>query len=127
MTNSKEWQILAVEDDPDGQEVISGILKLHNIPVLTVETAELAIQALESQSYTAAVIDLALPGMDGIQLISQIRNSQKTAQMPCMAITAFHSASVKKQALAAGFDSYISKPINAASFLDNIRSVISNS
>jgi CheY-like chemotaxis protein len=113
-----------VEDEPDGQMVVGGILNYFNITVDAVGNAEDALAALNSKNYTGAVIDLALPGMDGMMLLKEIRNSATLSSMPCVAITAFHTSAVKQQAIDAGFDAYFPKPIDDTTFIRELSRVI---
>ncbi|MBI1276579.1 MAG: response regulator [Anaerolineaceae bacterium] len=120
-----KWHVLIVEDEIDGQEVVEAILGYFNISADAVGTAEDALHLLNQNQYTAAVIDLGLPGMDGIELISAMRNDSTYAQLPCVAITAFHSSQLKQQALAAGFDAYFAKPLDDTSFVRELDRIIS--
>lgn len=122
MTNS---QVLVVEDEVDGQEVIRGILDHANIAADAVGTAEDALTLLQQNSYRAVVIDLALPGMDGMELLATIRQNSDTAHLPCIAATAFHTSAVKQDALAAGFDAYFSKPLDDAAFIQEMGRILS--
>lgn len=124
MSGTSDWNILVVEDEPDGQAVVSGILRNSNIATDAVGSAEEALSRLANQSYTGVVIDLALPGMDGMDLLTAIRNDPSIADLPCVAITAFHSSKVKKQALDAGFDAYLSKPIDRTMFVEELSRVV---
>jgi CheY-like chemotaxis protein len=120
-----DWTILIVEDEPDGQEVVMGLLHHHNMRAESVATAEEALDFLSRHPYTGAVIDLMLPGMDGLGLLKAIRSDPGTAGLPCVAITAYHTSIVKKQALDAGFDAYFAKPLDNASFAHELTSIIS--
>ncbi len=124
MADATQWLILVVEDEPDGQEVVATLLGNFNITVNAVFTAEEALRLLEKNTYTAAVIDLALPGMDGLSLIKKIREKPETAKLPCVAITAFHSSLVRHHAVASGFDGYFSKPLDDISFVRELKQVI---
>jgi CheY-like chemotaxis protein len=119
-----QWNILVVEDEPDGQEVIRDILENHSIGAETVGLAETAIQCLGEKSYTGLIIDLALPGMDGMNLLQTIRNNDETAHLPCLAITAYHNSLVKQQALEAGFNAYLSKPFNEQSLMYELKRIM---
>jgi CheY-like chemotaxis protein len=114
MTNQK---ILVVEDDIDGQEVVKRILRYHKIPADIVSSGEQAIAQLASNEYTAAIVDLSLPQIDGWTLLSTIKNTPTIAQMPCVAVTAFHSAEVAIKAIEAGFVAYFPKPLDPTSFV----------
>ncbi len=119
-----DWNILVVEDEPDGQLVVSGILGYFNINVATVGTAEEAFAMLQEYPVTAAVIDLNLPGMDGIMLTRQIRGTPELQNLPCVAITAYHTSSVKAQAIAAGFDAYFPKPLDDTAFVRELERLL---
>ena len=120
----KNWHILVIEDEPDGQEVFSRILSYFAVKTDTVDTAEDALSLLKQNQYTAVISDLALPGMDGIELINLLRNDPKTAHLPCVATTAYHSSLVKQQALEAGFDAYFPKPLDDTTFIRELERII---
>jgi CheY-like chemotaxis protein len=124
MKSMNNWRVLVVEDEPDGQEVVKGILDYFNIATNAVGTAEEAVQALQSERYNAVVIDLALPDMDGMELVTAIRSNQDTASLPCIAVTAFHASLVKQQALQAGFDAYFPKPLGDTAFVEELNRII---
>ncbi|MCA0454089.1 MAG: response regulator [Chloroflexi bacterium] len=127
MPPMNEWNVLIVEDEVDGQEVVQAILGYFNINANAVGTAEEAILLLNKQHYTAAIIDLGLPVMDGIQLLTTIRNHPNISDIPCIAITAFHTSQLKQEALAAGFDAYFSKPLDDTGFMRELDRIISRS
>ena len=122
-----EWTALIVEDEPDGQLVIAGILEFFNVATDSVSTAEDALQSLAAHHYQAAIIDLALPGMDGLELVRTIRQNPATANLPCIAVTAYHMSSVKQQALDSGFDAYFAKPIDDTIFVRELNRIIARS
>lgn len=119
-------RILSVEDDPDGQEVVSTILTHMNIPMDVAYNAEQAEELLSSQSsqYKAVLIDLALPGKDGWELLADIRSSAQTQHLPCIAVTAHHNSRLRQDALTAGFDAYFSKPLDAMAFVREIEAIM---
>ncbi len=107
--------ILIVEDDPDGQALVSHIIGHLNIPHEVVGDAEKAAQHLfeSGQQYRAVIIDLALPGKDGWTLLEEIRENPKTEDLMCIAVTAFHTSKIREQALQSGFNAYFAKPLDA--------------
>ena len=119
-----EWNVLVVEDDPDGQEVVGRILRYHNISADIAGTGEEALALLDHNEYSIAVIDLALPKIDGWRLLDAIRKSPRTKLMPCVAVTAFHSAEVATKAIKMGFSAYFPKPLDAASFMRELHRFI---
>lgn len=119
-----DWNILVIEDDHDGQEVVSRMLKYHRIPHMIAGSGEEAFQYLESEPISACIIDLALPGIDGWGVLSAIRGDSQLSSLPCVAITAFHSAEVAVKAIEAGFDAYFSKPLDATSFVRELTHIL---
>lgn len=118
--------ILIVEDDPDGQAMVSHVVNYMRIPYEVVGDAEKALQKLGegSGNYRAVIIDLALPGKDGWELLSDIRNNPATADMTCIAVTAFHTSKTREQALRSGFNAYFSKPLDATHFARELEVLI---
>jgi len=120
-----KWTALVVEDEPDGQLVVAGILEYFNVASDAVGTAEDALQALAKHPYEVVIIDLALPGMDGLDLVRTIRQNPATANLPCVAITAYHTSSVKQQAIDSGFNAYFAKPLDDTLFAQEINRMVS--
>lgn len=126
MSEDRTLTVLVVEDEPDGQVVLSELLEFSNIHTHTVGTGEAALRQLEANTYQGAVIDLALPGMDGFTLLEYIRSHSNPAiaSLPCVAVTAYHTSSIKKQALDNGFNGYVPKPIDRRLLLQELMRVI---
>lgn len=124
MSPMRDWRILVVEDEPDNQLVVAGLLSYFNIAVDAVGTAEEALAFLQNVTYQCAIIDLMLPGMDGLSLVQTIRANDATAQLPCIAITAYHTSAVKQQAIESGFDAYFSKPLDDTTFVRELERLI---
>jgi two-component system, cell cycle response regulator DivK len=120
----RNWNVLVIEDEPDGREVLREMLARGSINVEAVGSAEQGIDLLHRHHYHAVIIDLMLPEMDGLQLIRMIRANPATARLPCIAVTAYHTSSVKKQALEMGFDGYFPKPLDRRTFIDEVRRLI---
>jgi CheY-like chemotaxis protein len=110
-----QGRILVVEDDPDGMEMITTMLQHMRFDVDTSENAEEAAGALfdSGNRYNAVVIDLALPGKDGWELLSEIIDNPDTSHIPCIAVTAHHTSKLREETIRAGFVAYFPKPIDA--------------
>jgi CheY-like chemotaxis protein len=123
---SQHDRILVVEDDPDGQAVVAHILQSMKIPVDVAKDAEEAEQYLfvRDTPYRAVIIDLALPGKDGWELLSEILDDPNVADIPCIAVTAFHTSKMREEALRAGFTAYFSKPLDATSFARQLTAIL---
>lgn len=118
-------RVLIVEDDPDGQELVSRMLHHHHIEVDMVENGEAALSLLDAHAYAGVVIDLRLPGMSGWLLLRNIQEKYATPKLPCIAITAYHSPEVAMEAKRAGFAAYFPKPLEAGEFIHKIQSLFS--
>lgn len=116
--------ILVVEDDPDGRELVSRMLRYHRIPVELVNDAEAAIEQLNVNDYSGVIIDLNLPGMDGWTLLKNIQHNTRTSHLPCVAVTAYHSVETAVQAIENGFSAYFPKPLEATSFVRELERVL---
>lgn len=112
--------LLIIEDERDNQEVLTRLLQMANVSADSAMTAEEGLHFLANQEYDGVIIDLALPQMDGFGLLRTIRESAQLRHLKCVAITAFHSAEVKKQVIEVGFDGYFAKPISTRNFVNDV-------
>lgn len=101
--------ILLVEDDLTVAEVICGLLQVRGHRVLHVGHGLAALSELSAQSYDIALLDLDLPGIDGLQLASQLQAMGH--QLPLLAVTARADAEAAEQAMASGFNGFLRKPV----------------
>lgn len=116
--------VLIVEDDPDGQELVARMLMRAGIQVEIAGTAEDALRLITPDEHVAIVIDLALPGMDGFELFSHIQQNPALAQLPCIAITAFHTPTLRQRVMNDGFDAYFPKPLDDIRFLRTVKEIV---
>jgi CheY-like chemotaxis protein len=113
--------ILVIEDEEDSGEVMADILEYHGLGSMVATNAEIGLELVASNDFDAAIIDLALPGMDGIAMVRKLRAMAGYETLPCIACTAYHTSKVRQEALAAGFDAYITKPLTQASLMTVLR------
>jgi len=123
----EDWYVLVIEDDPDGQEVVARILRHQNIHFDVAATGEEALALAQSNAYTLAIVDLALPGLDGWGFLSAIQDNPATSALPCVAVTAFHSPDVAIKAIEVGFMAYFPKPIDATGFIRELERIVNKS
>jgi CheY-like chemotaxis protein len=123
---ANNWHILVIEDDADGQEVMATLLGHLNISIDIAGDAAEAEQYLfnSGTAYNAAIIDLALPDKDGWQILSEVLADPATADLPCIAVTAYHTSKLREDAILAGFRAYFPKPIDGTSFLRELETVL---
>lgn len=123
---ANKWHVLVVEDDADGQEMMQTLLGHLNISTDVAEDAAAAEKLLfqSGKKYSAAIIDLALPDKDGWQILSEILANSQTADLPCIAVTAYHTSKLREDAILAGFRAYFPKPVDGTAFLRGLESIL---
>jgi signal transduction histidine kinase/ligand-binding sensor domain-containing protein/CheY-like chemotaxis protein len=108
----RSFSLLLVEDDPTVADVLTGLLRLQGHHVVHVPHGLSALAAVATTPFDAALLDLDLPGMDGLALARQLR-IQGFAR-PLIAVTARADAGAEPDAMEAGFDHFIRKPMTNA-------------
>ncbi len=96
-----KWHILVVEDDGDAQVMMSTLLGHLNISSdIAADAAEAEYFLFESgKTYDAAIIDLALPDKDGWQILAEVLDNEQTADLTCIAVTAYHTSKLREDAI----------------------------
>ncbi|MGE5178592.1 MAG: response regulator [Bacteroidota bacterium] len=117
--------VLVVEDDPDALEAISAVLKRAGAEVTSVKSVPEALIALGRSRTDVLVSDIAMAGMDGITLIRAIRerSQQRGGEVPALALTAYTGGETQRRALEAGFQAYLTKPIDASDLVSAVGSL----
>lgn len=126
MSHEGRLHLLVIEDDQDGQEVMATILAHLRLSFDVAGSAAEAEHFLyaSGRRYDAAIIDLALPDKDGWQILADIRDNPQIGELPCVAVTAFHTSKLREEALQAGFNAYFSKPIETTSFARSLEALL---
>src|SRR5262249_55749420 len=119
-TDPNAWEVIVVEDQSDLAEVVAKILRHHGITVHITANAVECLDLLATVKPTLIITDLAMPGMDGWQMLEHLRSEAATASIPVVAITAYHSPEVADSAIRVGFDAYFPKPVEAGSFVTRL-------
>ena len=117
--------ILVVEDNERNLKLLRDVLEYAGFDVRAARTAEDGISLAVSEPPDLVLMDLQLPGMDGMEALRRLRESPRTADIPVVAVTAQAMKHDRERALEAGFDGYIEKPISVRVFPDQVRSFLS--
>lgn len=107
-------EILIVDDNPQNLKLARLILEKQGYAVRTAADAEQALETLASYEPRLILMDLQLPGMDGLALTRKLKSDPARAGIPIIALTAYAMKGDEERARAAGCDGYISKPIDMA-------------
>jgi len=116
--------ILIVEDDEKNRKLARDVLRVKGYQTVEACTAEEALRLAKETSPAVILMDLQLPGMDGITALARLRADPATRGIPVIAVTASAMTHNRQQILAAGFDGYQTKPINVNEFLETVRQVL---
>ncbi len=116
-------EILVVEDNEQNLELVEYLLEEEGITVRSALDADQARAELEKAIPDLILMDMQLPGIDGLTLVQEIRGQNPTLTLPIIALTAHAMRGDRERFLAGGCDGYIPKPIDAANFISQIREV----
>ncbi len=108
--------ILVVDDNPTNLKLASELLEMEGYEVLRASDAEEAQSILGEARPELILMDIALPGMDGLELTRKLKSTPGLAHIPIIALSAFAMKGDEEKALASGCDGYITKPINTRTF-----------
>jgi CheY-like chemotaxis protein len=118
-------RILLVEDDPETLDMLKCIFDECGAEVITAASASEALEALERYRPDALVSDIAMPNQDGYDLIRQVRSRgpEQGGKIPAVAVTAYASTEDRERALASGFQTHVSKPIDPGQLIATVASL----
>ena len=113
--------ILVVDDNDAGQLLVCTVLQLEGFRVDSAGSSAEVLERLTARAPDLILMDMQLPGQDGLALTRQLKADPATATIPIVALTAHAMAGHREQALAAGCSGYISKPIDTRTLGHQVR------
>ncbi len=116
--------ILIIEDNEKNRKLVRDVLQVKGYKTIETETAEEGLKLALQQSPALILMDIQLPGMDGITALKQLRADPKTNGIAAIAITASAMTHNRQTMLAEGFDGYQTKPISVKEFLAEVQRVL---
>ncbi len=116
--------ILIIEDNEKNRKLVRDVLQVKGHKTIESDTAEQGLKLAIEKSPNLILMDIQLPGMDGITALKQLRTDPKTKSIPVIAITASAMTYNRVTMLAEGFDGYQTKPIRLKDFLDEVQRVL---
>jgi CheY-like chemotaxis protein len=119
-------RVLVADDEPDARELTRVVLESSGGHVVAVASAGEALNALRQQSFDALVADIGMPGQDGYSLIRAIRTLPAGAggSIPAVAVTAYTSVREREEALTAGFNAHMGKPVDPEQLVATIAAAV---
>jgi two-component system, cell cycle response regulator DivK len=117
----KTWIVLVVDDERDNLEVVAESLEFNGAVTKTAKNGAAAIEMLQTFKPNIILMDLSMPVMDGWETRRRIKDNPETQHIPILALSAHAMSGDKERAIAAGFDGYLTKPINVLTLAKDIR------
>lgn len=117
-------RILVIDDNPTNLKLASDLLEFANYEVFEAEDAEQALRVIQQTPPDLILMDIALPGMDGLTLTRHLKTGNETRQILIIALTAFAMRGDEKRAREAGCDGYITKPIDTRKLARQVAEVL---
>jgi two-component system, cell cycle response regulator DivK len=118
--------ILIIEDNEKNRKLVRDVLQVKGYRTIETETAEEGLKLASEQPLALILMDIQLPGMDGITALKQLKAEAKTKNIPVIAVTASAMTYNRQTMLAEGFDGYQSKPISVKDFLGELERVLAS-
>ena len=114
-------QVLVVEDNERNMKLFRYVLQASGYRTLEATTGERAVELVIEHGPDLVLMDIQLPDIDGVEALNRLRAEVQSASVPVLALTAQAMDGDRERFLAAGFDGYLSKPVNIADFVATVK------
>ena len=114
-------QVLVVEDNEKNMKLFRDVLEASGYRLLEATTGEQAMELAVEQQPNLVLMDIQLPDIDGVDALGRLRADARTASIPVVALTAQAMHGDRERFLDAGFDAYISKPVDIVEFVKTVK------
>jgi two-component system, cell cycle response regulator DivK len=114
-------KILVVEDNEKNMKLIRDFLQATGFRTLEATTGERAVELAAEHGPDLVLMDIQLPDIDGLETLGRLRADERTAAIPVVALTAQAMDGDRERFLAAGFDGYLSKPMDIARLVATVK------
>jgi two-component system, cell cycle response regulator DivK len=114
-------RVLIVEDNEKNMKLFRDVLQATGYSTLEATTGEEAIELSLSQAPALVLMDVQLPGIDGVEALERMRQNERTASIPVLALTAQAMSGDRERFLEAGFDGYLAKPVDVGALIEAVR------
>jgi two-component system cell cycle response regulator DivK len=115
--------VLVVEDNDKNRKLVRDVLTYRGFEVIEAETGEDGVRLARERLPRLVLMDIQLPGIDGIEALRRLRADDATRGIPVIAVTASALDRDRRKIMAAGFDGYQSKPLNVKGFMAAVEAV----
>lgn len=119
-------RILVVDDIEANRELLCLVMEDEGYETLEAENGDRALYLVESENPDAILLDVHMPGMDGIEVCRRVKASASSSHIPIIMVSADSQSSIVASALAAGAESYIVKPFDEEKLTDQLRQALNH-
>jgi len=116
-----EGVVLVVEDNEKNMKLFRDVLQASGFATLEATTAEEGLELAAANRPGLVLMDVQLPGIDGVEALTRLRADDRTAAIPVIALTAQAMRGDRERFAEAGFDGYLSKPVNVLELIDTVK------
>ena len=116
--------ILIVDDDDDTRDLVAGFLERDGLTVLQAKDGESALVVIENENVDAVLLDVMMPGLDGLCVCRHIRESPDLRGIGIIMLTALDGLAAELQSISAGADAHITKPVRRTELIDRVRDIV---
>ena len=116
--------ILVVEDNEKNRRLVRDVLTFKGYEIIEAETGEDGVRLAQERRPHLVLMDIRLPGIDGVEALRRLRADAATRDIPAMAMTASVMTSDRQRIMSAGFDAFQSKPLNVREFVGAVEQLL---
>ena len=117
-------QVLVVEDNERNMKLFRDVLESSGYRTLEATSGEHAVEMVVEHCPDLVLMDIQLPGIDGVEALGRLREDETTAKIPVVALTALAMKEDRERFMAAGFDGYLEKPLSVPSLAGQVAEMI---
>jgi two-component system, cell cycle response regulator DivK len=117
-------RVLIVDDNRASRDLIRAILKPVRCEIVEASHGQQALDLIQQERPDLVLLDIDMPGMDGITVVKRIRENQSLAGLPVVAVTAFAMEGDREKGMAAGFTAYLTKPVRVALLRQQVQQLL---
>jgi CheY-like chemotaxis protein len=117
-------KVLIVDDNRASRDLIRAILKTVRCDIIEATHGRQALDLIERERPDLVLLDVDMPGLDGLAVVKKIREGSAFADLPVVAVTAFAMEGDREKGMAVGFTAYLTKPIRAAILRQQVQQLL---
>ncbi len=117
-------KVSIVDDNRASRDLIRAILKSVRCDIIEASHGQAALDVIQQDRPDLVLLDIDMPGLDGLAVVKRIREKTSLAGLPVVAVTAFAMEGDRERAIAAGFTAYVTKPVRAAALRQQVQQLL---